>query len=164
MFILKQGADGMPVAEICRKAGISQATCFNWKKRYDGLLPTEMRRLKQREDENSKLGKLVADLSLDKEMLQDVIRRRHQPSGGMAGRRWLRVPLSPVEAQPYLTAESGAKLLSYSSGDSGLHGSRLFSGELRLWPMAPQAQQNARKQCLSGAWDCQHGLPFSRSD
>ena len=54
-FILKQGADGMPVAEICRKAGISQATYFNWKKKYDGLLPTEMRRLKQLEDENGKL-------------------------------------------------------------------------------------------------------------
>ena len=66
-FILKQGADGMPVAEICRKAGISQATYFNWKKKYDGLLPTEMRRLKQLEDENSKLKKLVADLSLDRE-------------------------------------------------------------------------------------------------
>ena len=56
------------MAEICRKAGISQATYFAWKK-YDGLLPTEMRRLKQLEDENSKLKKLVADLSLDKEML-----------------------------------------------------------------------------------------------
>jgi hypothetical protein len=54
-FILKQGVDGMPVAEICRKAGISQATYFNWKKKYDGLLPTEMRRLKQLEDENGKL-------------------------------------------------------------------------------------------------------------
>jgi putative transposase len=51
-FILKQGADGMPVADICRKAGISQATYFNWKKKYDGLLPSEMRRLKQLEDEN----------------------------------------------------------------------------------------------------------------
>jgi hypothetical protein len=48
-FILKQGADGIPVADICRKAGISQATYFNWEKRYDGLLPTEMRRLKQLE-------------------------------------------------------------------------------------------------------------------
>jgi Transposase len=45
-FILKQGSDGMTVADICRKAGISQATYFNWKKKYDGLLPTEMRRLK----------------------------------------------------------------------------------------------------------------------
>lgn len=74
-FILKQGADGFPVAEICRRAGISQATYFNWKK-YDGLLPTEMKRLKQLEDENGKLRKLIADLSLDKEMLQDVIRRK----------------------------------------------------------------------------------------
>ena len=55
---------------------ISQATYFNWKKKYDGLLPTEMRRLKLLEDENAKLRKLVADLSLDREMLQDVIRRK----------------------------------------------------------------------------------------
>lgn len=72
-FILKQGADGVSVADICRRAGISQATYFNWKK-YDGMLPPDMRRLKQLEDENWKLRKLVADLSLDKEMLQDVIR------------------------------------------------------------------------------------------
>jgi len=64
------------VADICRKAGISQSTYFNRKKKYDGLLPTEMRRLKQLEDENNKLRKLVADLSLDREMLQDVIRRK----------------------------------------------------------------------------------------
>ena len=63
-FILKQGADGMPVADICRKAGISQASYINWKKEYDGLLPTEMGRLKQLENENSKLRKVVADLSL----------------------------------------------------------------------------------------------------
>jgi putative transposase len=74
VFILKQGADGMPVADICRKAGISQATYFNWKRKYDGLLPSEMRRLKQLEDENGKLRKVVADLSLDKEMLQDALR------------------------------------------------------------------------------------------
>ena len=47
-FMLKQGRDGMPVAEICRKGRISQETYFNWRKKYDGLLPTEMRRLKQR--------------------------------------------------------------------------------------------------------------------
>ena len=75
-FILRQGADGMPVADVCRKAGISQATYFNWKKKYDVLMPDEMRRLKQLEDENAKLKKLVADLSLDREMLQDVIRRK----------------------------------------------------------------------------------------
>lgn len=75
-FILRQGADGVPVEDICRRAGISQATYFNWKKKYDGLLPPEMRRLKQLEDENGKLKKLVSDLSLDREMLQDVIRRK----------------------------------------------------------------------------------------
>ena len=73
---MKQGADGVPVAEICRRAEISQATYFNWKKKYDGLLPTEMKRLKQLEDENTRLRRLVADLSLDREMLQDVIRRK----------------------------------------------------------------------------------------
>jgi putative transposase len=75
-FILKQGSDGVPVADICRKAGISQATYFNWKKKYDSLLPTEMKRRKFLEDENTKLRKIVADLSLDREMLQDVIRRK----------------------------------------------------------------------------------------
>lgn len=59
-----------------RTSAVSQATYFNWKRKYDGLLPTEMRRLKQLEDENARLKKLVADLSLDREMLQDVIRRK----------------------------------------------------------------------------------------
>ena len=75
-FIIKQGEEGTPVAEICRKAGISPATYFNWKKKYAGLMPTEMKRLKQLEDENSRLKKIVADLTLDREMLQDVIRRK----------------------------------------------------------------------------------------
>jgi putative transposase len=71
-YILKQGTEGMPVAEICRKAGISQATYFNWKRKYDGLLPTEMRRLKQLEDENAKLRKVVAEAILDSAMLKDL--------------------------------------------------------------------------------------------
>lgn len=75
-FILKQGEEGVPVAEICQKADISQATYFNWKKKYARLLPDKMRRLKQLEDENSRLKKIVADLTLDREMLQDVIRRK----------------------------------------------------------------------------------------
>jgi putative transposase len=75
-FILKQGDDGVPVAEIYRKAGISQATYFNRKKKYEGLTPPAMRRLKQLEEENAKPKRLVADLSLDKEMLQDIVRRK----------------------------------------------------------------------------------------
>ncbi|MFG1294892.1 transposase [Xanthobacter variabilis] len=50
-FVLKQAADGTPVAEVCRKAGISDATFYNWRKRYAGLMPSEMRRLRQLEDE-----------------------------------------------------------------------------------------------------------------
>ncbi|MEQ8747393.1 IS3 family transposase [Pyruvatibacter sp.] len=75
-FVIKQGEEGMPVAEICRKAGISQATYFNWKKKYAGLMPSEMRRLRELEDENGRLKKIVADLTLHREMLQDVIKRK----------------------------------------------------------------------------------------
>jgi transposase-like protein len=75
-FVIKQGEEGVPVAEVCRKAGISQATYFAWKKKYAGLVPSEMRRLKQLEEENSRLKRIVADLSLDKEMLQDIVRRK----------------------------------------------------------------------------------------
>ncbi|GAA0752350.1 putative transposase [Sphingomonas trueperi] len=75
-FVIKQGEEGTPVAEVCRKAGISQATYFNWKKKYAGLLPTEMRRLRELEEENGRLKKIVADLTLDREMLQDIVRRK----------------------------------------------------------------------------------------
>ena len=74
-FIIRQGEDGAPVADICRKAGISQATYFNWKKKYAGMMPSEMKRLRELEDENGRLKRIVADLSLDKEMLQDIVRR-----------------------------------------------------------------------------------------
>ena len=76
-FILRQGEEGTAVGEICRKAGISETTYCNWRnKKYGGLMPSEMKRLRQLEEENRKLKKIVADLSLDKEMLQDVIRRK----------------------------------------------------------------------------------------
>lgn len=75
-FVIKQGEEGAPVAEICRRAGISQATYFNWKKKYAGLMPSEMRRLRELEDENGRLKRIVADLTLDREMLQDVIKRK----------------------------------------------------------------------------------------
>jgi len=75
-FVIKQGEEGTPVAEVCRKAGISLATYFNWKKKYAGLLPTEMRRLRELEEENGRLKKIVADLTLDREMLQDIVRRK----------------------------------------------------------------------------------------
>ena len=75
-FVIKQGEEGTPVAEIFRKAGVSQATYFNWKKKYAGLMPSEMRRLRELEDENCRLKRIVADLTLDREMLQDIIKRK----------------------------------------------------------------------------------------
>ena len=64
------------MAEVCRKAGISDATFYGWRKKYAGLMPSEMKRLRVLEEENGKLKKLVADLSLDKAMLQDVLSRK----------------------------------------------------------------------------------------
>jgi putative transposase len=61
---------------VCRKVGVSQATFYAWKKKYAGLGVSELRRLKQLEEENRKLKQLVADLSLDKVMLQDVLRKK----------------------------------------------------------------------------------------
>lgn len=75
-FVLKQVEEGKTVAEVCREAGISSATYFNWKKKYAGMLPSDMRRLRDLEDENSRLKRIVADLTLDREMLQDVIKRK----------------------------------------------------------------------------------------
>lgn len=75
-FALKQAELGTPVEEVCRKMGISDATFYNWRKKFGGLGPTEVRRLKQLEEENAKLKRLVADLSLDKAMLQDVLSKK----------------------------------------------------------------------------------------
>ena len=75
-FALKQAEMGTKVAEVCRKMGISEATFYNWKKKYGGLGVSELRRLKQLEEENRQLKKLVADLSLDKQMLQDVLSKK----------------------------------------------------------------------------------------
>ena len=76
VFILKQAEDGTAISEGCRKAGTSDATFYNWRKKYSGLLPSEMRRLRQLEEENGKLKRIVADLSLDKAMLQDVLSKK----------------------------------------------------------------------------------------
>ena len=75
-FILRQAEEGTAIGEVCRKAGISEATFYNWRKKYAGLVPSEMKRLRQLEDENGKLKKLVADLSLDRAMLQDVLAKK----------------------------------------------------------------------------------------
>lgn len=75
-FGLKQAELGTPVAEVIRKMGISENTFYNWKQKYGGLGPSELKRLKQLEEENRKLKQLVADLSLDKIMLQNVLSKK----------------------------------------------------------------------------------------
>lgn len=75
-FALKQAELGTKVEEVCRKLGISDATFYNWKKKYGGVGPSELRRMRQLEEENAKLKRLVADLSLDKAMLQDVLSKK----------------------------------------------------------------------------------------
>ncbi|MEC6459830.1 transposase, partial [Klebsiella pneumoniae] len=72
---MKQAETGTRVEEVCRKMGISEATFYNWKKKFGGMGVTELRRLRQLEEENQRLKRLVADLSLDKEMLQEVIKK-----------------------------------------------------------------------------------------
>jgi putative transposase len=75
-FALRQAESGTPVAEIIRKMVISEVTFYRWKKKYAGLGIAELRRLKQLEDENRRLKRLVADLTLDKQMLQDVLSKK----------------------------------------------------------------------------------------
>jgi len=70
--VVKQAELGMPVAEIVRQAGISEQTFYRWKKQYAGLQSDQVRELKQLQDENVRLKKLVAELSLDKAILQDI--------------------------------------------------------------------------------------------
>lgn len=75
-FALKQAETGTPVKEVIRKMGISEQTFYRWKKQYGGLMPSDLKKLKQLEEENRQLKKLVADLSLDKQMLQDVLSKK----------------------------------------------------------------------------------------
>jgi len=76
VFALHQAETGVKVSEVCRKMGISEATFYNWKRKYGGLGVSELRRLKMLEEENMKLKQIVADLSLDKQMLQDVLKKK----------------------------------------------------------------------------------------
>lgn len=73
---MKQAELGTPIADLCRQHAVSEQSFYRWKKVYGGMLPSEARELKQLRDENTKLKRLVADLSLDKVMLQDVVQKK----------------------------------------------------------------------------------------
>lgn len=76
VFALKQAENGITIDEICRKLGVVPATFYSWKKKFGGLMPSEVRRLRQLEEENRRLKQLVADLNLDKHMLQEVLSKK----------------------------------------------------------------------------------------
>ena len=76
VVILQQHDAGLTIKDISRKHGISEQTFYRWRNKYGGLAPSEIRRLKQLEDENGRLKRLVADLTLDKQILQDVLRKK----------------------------------------------------------------------------------------
>ncbi len=72
-LLLKQVDDGVSVEEVCRKSGISQQTYYRWRKKYGGLMPSEVRRLKQLEEENRRLKRLVADKELNIQVLKEAL-------------------------------------------------------------------------------------------
>jgi putative transposase len=76
IYTLRQAEAGTPIAELCRKIGITEQTFYRWKKKFAGMGVAELARLRQLEDENKKLKSLVADLTLDKHMLQEVLRKK----------------------------------------------------------------------------------------
>ena len=76
VYALKQAELGVPIAEVCRKYGISEQTFYRWRARFGGLTPSEVRRLKELEQENQRLKGLVADLSLDKQILQEALTKK----------------------------------------------------------------------------------------
>lgn len=76
VFALKQAELGTSVPDVCRKLGISDATFYTWRKKYGGISPSELKHMRQLEEENLRLKRLVADLSLDKAMLQDVLAKK----------------------------------------------------------------------------------------
>ena len=75
-FALRQAENGTPVNEVCRKMGVTEQSFYRWKRKFAGMGVAELRRLKMLEEENRRLKQLVADLALDKEMLQDALRKK----------------------------------------------------------------------------------------
>lgn len=76
-MVVREIENGARVQEVSRKLGVTENTVYNWKRKYAGMGTTEIRRLRQLEEENGRLKKLVAELSLDKVMLQDVLSKKN---------------------------------------------------------------------------------------
>src|SRR5882672_6014166 len=122
VFALKQAETGVAVAEVCRKMGVSEATFYNWKKKYGGLGPDELRRLRQLEEENNRLKQIVTDLTLDKQMLQDVLKKSFEDQAAPAAGQQLVGQLSRFGAPglcPSDVVADGVSLRRAPPGRSG---------------------------------------------
>ena len=143
-FALKQAELGTSVDEVCRKMAISDATFYNWRKKYGGLGPSEVRRLRQLEEENVKLKRLVADLSLDKAMLQDVCWQKNSKAfpqayaGGGFDRALWRESIQGVRAAAHLAVAVQLPLTRTRCASAGAadQGDRGHARALRLSPCA----------------------------
>lgn len=90
-YALRLADSGTPVVDVCRQLGVSEATFYMWKKKYANFGVSELRKLKQLEDENAPLRRIVADLTLDKQILQEMVRKKSEGrqtarAGGMDSR------------------------------------------------------------------------------
>jgi putative transposase len=120
--VLKQAELGMPVAEVIRKVGISEQTFYRWKKQYVGMEADQARQMKQLQEENSRLKQLVADLSLDKTMLQDVLRKSSEVLGAPSDGRLFTRPVSGERAACQPGSSDGARHVSLSESSGTMDG------------------------------------------
>jgi putative transposase len=164
-FALNQAEAGTSVEEVCRKMGISQATFFRWKKVYGGLMPSEVRRLKQLEEESGRL-RLVADLTLDKEMLTEVKKKRSDAGAGQRDDR-PREDGVPGFDPPGLPGGSGAALdvslhLGAAAAGYPAPGStRAASSHRRSWTSGPTPTESCSTSAAPAGPPTTHTLRAS---
>jgi putative transposase len=136
IFAIKQSATGVQVAEICRKMGISEATFYNWKKKYVGLGVAELRERRQLKDGNSKLKQMVADLSLDKQTLQDVIKKSFEDRpNNNGGKEYKPFDIDCLRDSPiaYASSEEFERMIKYLKDEDGIDSGRQFIGGARRY-------------------------------
>ena len=156
--VLKQAELGVPVAEVIRKVGISEQTFYRWKKQYVGLETDQARQMKQLQEENSRLKQLVADLSLDKTMLQDVLEKSSEalaaPSAGrsstrpVSGERAACLPGSADGARHVSLPEPSGTMDGIADADTG---DRTEQSALRI-PQDPRAAEPRGLEGWASIW------------
>lgn len=149
-FILRQVDEGTTVGEACRKSGISDATFYVWRKKYAGLMPSEIKWLRQLEDENARLKYVVADLPFDKDKLQDVIKRKPYglpvaaSSWTISGRPGTRSSISHGTSRPSVVANGPMALDQCRLGFTGSPPITVTSCMIRSRTRCPQRRHVQR--------------------